>query len=195
MFFVLFQWVAIGLRNVSLRLFSIKVWNWTLNVHVSLLTTTMIADISSVREPRLWHNTVYLLENQWSDNVCQHNLFIACVNMHVSPSSIVDVFSTNVCVLEIECELAGWRKKIGLESFKFQFSKIQQCLHTFCSPFCPKRWSCAILYMNSSSENFICSLGWPLEPRAKERVWNFKVGTCRLAVFFWCVVAYMFPSF
>jgi hypothetical protein len=68
--FVLFQWVAIGVRNVSLRLFSIKVWNWTLNVHVSLLTTTMIADISSVREPRLWHNTVYLLENQWSDNVC-----------------------------------------------------------------------------------------------------------------------------
>lgn len=38
--FVLLQRVAIGVRNVSLRLFSIKVWNWTLNVHVSLLTTT-----------------------------------------------------------------------------------------------------------------------------------------------------------
>lgn len=38
--FVLLQRVAIGVRNVSLRLFSIKVWNWTLSVHVSLLTTT-----------------------------------------------------------------------------------------------------------------------------------------------------------
>lgn len=85
--FVLLQWVAIGVRNVSLRLFSIKVWNWTSNVHVSLLTTTIIADISSVREQWLWHNAVDLLENQWSDNVCLHNLFIACVNMHVISKS------------------------------------------------------------------------------------------------------------